>query len=120
MIKEAINRIISKYQNKKIISLRKQNKYLTDQIITLALFIKDRKLMDERNFDRANEIKSVCEVQLKTPSKTYNQAIGICGELKSSIVASDQLLNQIDKSIFYNSNIDINEIQQGCGNYGNI
>lgn len=107
MIKE----IISKYQNKKIVSLRKQNKYLENQIKTLALFIKDRKLMDERNLDRANEIKSVCEVQLKTPRKTYNQAIGICEELKSSIVASDQLLNQIDKSITYNSNTESNEIQ---------
>ena len=95
MIKE----IISKYQNKKIISLRKEIKDLRNQVVSLVVFIKDRQYMDKRNLDRANEIKSVCE------------AIGICEELKSSIVASDQLLNQIDKSITYNSNTESNEIQ---------
>lgn len=107
MIKE----IISKYQNKKIISLRKEIKDLRNQVLSLVVFIKDRQYMDKRNLDRANEIKSVCEIQLKTPQKTYSQAIGICEELKSSIVASDQLLNQIDKSITFNSITESKDIQ---------
>ena len=89
-----IDNIIKKHQNYKIIEIRKQLKEKENIILALLCFINDRKEMDVRNMYRAEEIERICFVNGKTPEITYEQVEGIINEIKSSIVASQELLNR--------------------------
>lgn len=110
---KVIDNIISKYQNKKILKIRKENKNLRNIITFLLVFIQDRKEMDQRNLDRAFEIERVHFVNGKKPELSFAHTEELIKETKGSIVASETLLNQMDKykSSTYNFTTFLGETQ---------
>ncbi len=108
-----ISNIINKYQNKKILKVRKENKNLRNIITYLLVFIQDRKEMDQRNLDRAYEIEKVHFIHDKKPELSYAHTEELINETKGSIVASETLLNQMDKykSSTYNFTSFLEETQ---------